>query len=167
VGATAAAGLGAVIEKSYLPSWLGPVVTLLQTFTTLLRSHERMIRIAGYMLISNGLTILSFWMCCRSLGIGLNFWDAGIILQGMVLAATIPVSIGGWGLREGAAVALFAGLGIGGAEAVGAAVLLGGVLTCLGIFGALVWAQSSYRRFDRAAGFEQFKRGAAAPDQQS
>ena len=73
-------------------------------------------------------------------------------MQGVTLATVLPASVGGWGLREGAAVLLMAPLGFASSQATALSILFGLLITALGLVGALVWILSSYRRRARASG---------------
>jgi hypothetical protein len=73
-------------------------------------------------------------------------WDAAIVIQGMVLVSVLPISVGGWGLRESAAILPFAPLGVYAAHSMAVSVLFGLVLTLRGGFGAIIWIASAYRR---------------------
>src|SRR5437588_147646 len=135
-GGVVAAVVGAVIGREYFPSWAQHLVTLTQAYTGVLRSRGSLLHIGGPLLASNIVTIGSFIMATRALGMDVGWWDATIVLQGMVLASIIPISIGGWGLREGAAILLFGHTGVGANNAMAVAVLFGLVLTTIGVVGA-------------------------------
>ena len=64
----------------------------------------------------------------------------------MVLVSVLPISVGGWGLRESAAVILFSPFGVDAAHSMAVSVLFGLILTLLGGFGAIIWVASAYRR---------------------
>jgi hypothetical protein len=53
--------------------------------------------------------------------------------------SVVPVSIAGWGLREGAMVTGFAYVGISATDAVFLSVALGAGMTLVGLLGGLVW----------------------------
>ena len=92
LGAVGAVIAGVLAQHVDLPGWMRPLVTLTRSFAAIVFLSERMLPICSCLVIANALTTMSFLMCCRSLGIQIGFWDAGILLQGMVLASMIPVS---------------------------------------------------------------------------
>jgi glycosyltransferase 2 family protein len=94
---------------------------------------------------SNVLQILSFLLCARALGIDIGMWQAAIVFYGMSLASVIPLSIGGWGIREGVGVLLLANSSIEPSAAAALGVLLGLTLTVVAVAGALVWMNSRYQ----------------------
>ena len=58
----------------------------------------------------------------------------------MLAATSVPTSIGGWGLREGVAAAVFAAAGLGAASGVATAVVYGVMVTVSTLPGLLVVA---------------------------
>ncbi|AOO80379.1 lysylphosphatidylglycerol synthase transmembrane domain-containing protein [Bosea vaviloviae] len=156
-GAAGAAGLGMVLRAEALPGWTRPFVALLKAFADVFRSPKGLGYIFVTLTASSCLTVASFMACASSLGVQVGWWDCAIILQGMVLASLIPISIGGWGLREGAAIILFGALGIGTEAAAATSILFGLVLTVVGLIGAAVWMFSGYRRVDLAARLNSIK----------
>jgi hypothetical protein len=68
-----------------------------------------------------------------------------------MLATTLPISIAGWGVREGAMVAAFGLIGVSQEGAVVLSLLAGilAVVACLP--GGLIWLMSGYRHKDISA----------------
>lgn len=150
LGAGVAVWLGAIVRQERLPRWTAPFVSLLQAFTRVFRSSGGMTEVLLTLMVSTVLMAASLVACARSVGVDLGFWDGLIVMQGILLAALVPISIGGWGVREGALILLFAPLGIGADQAVAISVLFGLALTAIGLAGAVVWLASGYRRVDLA-----------------
>lgn len=150
-GAAAAAGLGMTLRAEALPAWTRPFVALLKAFADVFRLTKALFYVLMTLVVSSTLTVASFMACANSLGVQVGWWDGAIILQGMVLASLIPISIGGWGLREGAAITLFGALGVEAPAAAATSILFGLVLTVVGLIGAVIWVFSGYRRVDLAA----------------
>jgi glycosyltransferase 2 family protein len=163
LGGVGAAVAGAVLKDEWFSGWAQHLVTLTQSFTRVVRSRNGFFYLGGTLLASTVATVGSFIMVARALGVGVDWWNGMIILQCMVLASIIPVSIGGWGVREGVAILLFAGIGIGANEATAIAILFGLVLTAVGLVGGLVWMASGYRRFGRVPNLEKRKLDSALP----
>jgi len=57
----------------------------------------------------------------------------------LILASVLPISVGGWGVREAAALALFTAVGADPAQAVAISVLFGLVSLLVGTPGLVVW----------------------------
>ena len=70
-----------------------------------------------------------FALCAAAVGPGLPPGAALTLAPPVLLAMVVPLSVGGWGLREGAAAALWPMAGLGAEAGVAAAALYG--LTCL------------------------------------
>jgi uncharacterized membrane protein YbhN (UPF0104 family) len=156
-GAAGAAALGMILRADALPTWIRPFVALLKAFADVFKSPKGLSYVFATLAASSCLTVASFVACASSLGVQVGWWDCAIILQGMVLASLIPISIGGWGLREGAAIILFGALGIDAQAAAATSILFGLVLTVVGLIGAVVWMFSGYRRVDLAARLNSIK----------
>ncbi|MGY6695110.1 MAG: lysylphosphatidylglycerol synthase transmembrane domain-containing protein [Roseinatronobacter sp.] len=80
-----------------------------------------------------------FWAAARAVGVHLSPGTALILISLTLLSMLIPLTINGWGLREGTAAALWPLWGIGAAQAVAASVAFG--LACMGaaLLGLLPW----------------------------
>jgi uncharacterized protein (TIRG00374 family) len=90
---------------------------------------------------------LCMWVLGLSLGLGdqLNFIDCLVIVPPMLLITTLPISIAGWGVREGVMVAALGYIGISTESTLLLSILFGlvGVVTALP--GGLIWLTDSNR----------------------
>jgi uncharacterized membrane protein YbhN (UPF0104 family) len=161
VGAGAMALLGPLIVSLGLPRWIAPLASVIDGFARVVRSPGAMVVMCGAMAVTTCGLAGSIALCAKAIGITLAPVDAIVVLTGMVIAGAVPLSIGGWGLREGAAVLLLTSAGVDAAAATSLAILFGLSLTALGLVGAVVWVLAGYRRFDRAAGLSKLRRAAA------
>ena len=84
------------------------------------------------------LSVGAFALGGRALGIDLPAWAWAAVAVPVFLMATLPVSFGGWGTREAAAVIALAGFGVPAASAVGASVLYGLFALAQAIVGGLL-----------------------------
>lgn len=105
-------------------------------------------------LAAQGVRIWTHWWCARALGIGVEAADIYVAIPLVAVAAGLPISVGGLGVREGSGVLLLAPLGIGNAEAVAMEFLayLVGVATSL--LGGLAFLLGTEERPSRAANVE-------------
>ena len=90
-------------------------------------------------IISNAYFTVVAWLLASAIGLNLSWLDCLAVIPLVTLATTLPISFGGWGVREGVFVAL---LGILGVPAGGAFVLsvlfgVGGALS--GLPGFVIW----------------------------
>jgi uncharacterized membrane protein YbhN (UPF0104 family) len=86
------------------------------------------------------LTIVAVWSLGRAHGLVLPVLDAALLFTFMVSIALIPVSIGGWGLRELAISSLLGAYGVPLEQALFFSVSFGLVLMLAALPGAVVWA---------------------------
>lgn len=86
------------------------------------------------------LTVLSFWAVAGAVSV--ESMDLGVffgIVPAALLVSAIPISFGGWGLREGAVVSGFALFNFPTEIAFVISVMFGLCLTGLGLLGGLAW----------------------------
>ncbi|AMN43428.1 lysylphosphatidylglycerol synthase domain-containing protein [Rhodoplanes sp. Z2-YC6860] len=75
----------------------------------------------------------------QGIGSGISVGDAFLLVLPVMLIATIPVSIAGWGVRESALVMAFSYAGLPAADGLVVSVLLGAVMFVTGLIGGAVW----------------------------
>jgi uncharacterized membrane protein YbhN (UPF0104 family) len=83
--------------------------------------------------------LAGFWFAARAVDVVLPLSDALLVLPLTLLAMLVPLTVNGWGLREGAAAALWPMVGVAAAQAVAASVAFG--LACMGaaLLGLTPW----------------------------
>ena len=91
------------------------------------------------------LTALAAWCIARSVGADLSFLNALFLVLPVMLVSVVPISIAGWGVREGAMVAAFAYAGLSQSDGLLVSILFGVSYLILGAFGGLVWIFNSQR----------------------
>ncbi|MBP2303221.1 lysylphosphatidylglycerol synthase transmembrane domain-containing protein [Azospirillum picis] len=84
-------------------------------------------------------TIAATILFARSVGLPLGWLDGLAIVPAAIVAAALPVSFGGWGVREGAMVAGFALLGFDTGAALLVSLLIGLSIAVLSLPGGLFW----------------------------
>ena len=89
--------------------------------------------------ISNLNFVLAAYMLGWALGIRLTFQDWLAIIPLVTLATTLPISFGGWGIREGLLLTLLGGLGVAASSALVLSLLLGAFAAVAGVPGLLFW----------------------------
>jgi glycosyltransferase 2 family protein len=87
----------------------------------------------------------------QGLGIAISLVDCWVMIPPVVLLTTLPISIAGWGVREGATVALLGFVGVTPADALATSVAFGLVLIVVGIPGGVLWLRAQ-RSGPRTAG---------------
>lgn len=84
-------------------------------------------------------TVLIIWLLGQAQGLSLSAFDAAVLFVVMIGIALVPISIGGWGLREIAVVAVMGDYGLAPERALLFSVCFGLVLAAGALPGALVW----------------------------
>ena len=127
-GGGALAGLGIVLAPGLVKRVVGPLVR-----RTSPRMRDRLEGVLAAMsrggrpglvvsllmvaLAAQGVRIWTHWWCATALGIGMDPGDLFVVIPLVAVAAGLPISIGGLGVREGSGVLLLAPFGIGETEA--------------------------------------------------
>ena len=106
------------------------------------------ISILTWSLIGHLNITLSIYILALGLKLEVSFLDCLTFFPPVMLATTLPISIAGWGVREGAMVAAFGLIGVSQGGAVVLSLLAGilAVVACLP--GGLIWLMSGYRHKD-------------------
>jgi hypothetical protein len=72
--------------------------------------------------------------------------DAAVLVPPILLAAALPVSLAGWGIREGVAVVLLAQVGISSAQALAISIAFGVTALVPGLIGGISFVGERARR---------------------
>jgi len=90
------------------------------------------------------------YVMARALGTNLSLSDALLVFPLAMLVSMVPISLGGWGVREASMVWLLGSVGICPQEAVSISILFGLVNTASGLPGGVLWLLG--RRSERVRG---------------
>ncbi|MBR1172876.1 flippase-like domain-containing protein [Bradyrhizobium sp. KB893862 SZCCT0404] len=142
--AFACCGLIALVTLDWWPPRL---IALLPAkvvqFVTLVRAPLLATEGRGTLIVSAIVIHLMTVAACYVLGLGLeaqlSALDAFVLVPLVILSSAVPISIGGWGVREGAMVAALSLAGIAPEKALAISVLLGLGGLIVGLIGGLVW----------------------------
>ena len=105
--------------------------------------------VAGCSIIVHFLTVFSAWSLARAIALSPNELDFLSLIPPVMLIAMIPISVGGWGIRENAMVVAFGYAGIAKDQALAVSVLIGLTSLVVGAIGGAAWL--SERRYGRVA----------------
>lgn len=97
------------------------------------------LRILGLSVLGHLGSVLSVWTLAVGLGLDLPLGAAVCLVPPVILATALPISIAGWGVREGAMVGVLGLVGIGADEAFAVSVLFGLGLVLTALPGAGFW----------------------------
>jgi glycosyltransferase 2 family protein len=96
-------------------------------------------------------SILAIYALARGVGAPLGLADAAVLVPPIMLAAALPVSLGGWGIREGVAVVLFAQVGISRPQALAISITFGVTALVPALIGGISFLGERARRSVGAA----------------
>lgn len=91
------------------------------------------------------LNVSAFALCGVALGISMPIWGVATLLPLTLLAMLVPISVSGWGVREGAAAILLPVLGATSSEGLAASVLFGLCFLASTVTGFIVCYALKYR----------------------
>lgn len=83
--------------------------------------------------------IAAFWALARALDVPASFALCVAAVPPIVLLSTLPISLAGWGVREGAAVYVFGLAGVAAADALALSVAFGLAQIAIGLPGLALW----------------------------
>jgi uncharacterized membrane protein YbhN (UPF0104 family) len=89
------------------------------------KSIGNFLEIGAITLLAYGLVLGAFVLAGKALAPGAGFWDLLAAAAITSFAASMPISIGGWGVRELTAVFAFGQIGVPGSSAMAVSVLIG------------------------------------------
>lgn len=90
-------------------------------------------------LAAYGLNILSVMLITASLGTGVGYWELLAVVSMAMFASLLPISVNGWGIREGAMVVGLSVLAVPKATAFGVSILFGISGALVTLPGAFLW----------------------------
>lgn len=131
----------------FLQRW-APTRHLTATATVtlgILRSPRALAWIFGLSFLIHGLTAVIAWCAARSVGADLPLLYALFLVLPVILIAIVPISVAGWGVREGAMVAAFGYAGLPPGDGLIVSLLYGASYLAIGAIGGLVWIVSTRR----------------------
>lgn len=96
------------------------------------------------------LAVVAGWCVARSVGANVSLIYLLYVILPVILISFVPISIAGWGVREGAMVAAFTYAGLPQSDGLIISLLFGALYLMLGIVGGVIWILSSDRA-DRTA----------------
>lgn len=99
-----------------------------------------LLSIAGHLSI-----VAVFFVTAKNLGLSVTFLDCLVMVPSVLLLATVPVSVAGWGVREGAMVTAFGLIGVSPGGAAAVSVIFGLALIVASLPGGVLWLLSRDR----------------------
>ncbi len=145
VAVAAIAGLLVVINLDRIPaSWRNVrLLSYLQTLgaaARMLFSQPKAARyVIGFAIIAQVALGLATYAVASGLGIAVSAFDCLVLVQPVTLVTILPISIGGWGVRETAMVLLFGLIGVPASSALVLSVQMGLLAMLVVLPGGVLW----------------------------
>lgn len=103
------------------------------------------LRVAALSIVIQMLTVVAAWGAAMAAHVAIDFAHVLFLILPVILISTIPVSIAGWGVREGAMVLAFSYAGLAERDGLIVSLLFGAATLAVGAVGGIVWIASGYR----------------------
>jgi uncharacterized protein (TIRG00374 family) len=110
-----------------------------------LRTHRAMFAFFGLSLTINLLNCFAYYLIARALNIPLTLSNAIILMPPAFFLSMLPISISGWGIREGATVTMLNIAGIVTEDALVISIFFGLSLLAISLPGGILWLTSPKR----------------------
>ena len=114
---------------------------IVRPFLELASLMERLRRMPGLTaivlaisLVGHALSAGAFYILARQLDLGIGFWPMYALSAPIIVYSAVPISVGGWGVREALSAALFGLIGIAPASGVALSIAFGLLTSAVGLF---------------------------------
>ena len=121
------------------------VLTVARDARRVLLGRRSGIPVGAASLTNLALSALVLYFAGRAIGADLGLINCLLLTPAIVAISVLPISLAGWGLREGAAVVGFGFAGIAQADALAASLLFGLLLAAVSLPGGVLWLMSGRR----------------------
>jgi uncharacterized membrane protein YbhN (UPF0104 family) len=142
IGGIAALSALLLLSGKSVPSWLPKAASLLPEFTAHMRealfSRALRLQVVGSGLLVQIFSVVLFFVLGRSVGVPLAFLDCLLLVPPALLLSALPVSLSGWGVREGTLAGMFALVGMAPADIVVVSILYGLTGPAIGVVYAVL-----------------------------
>ncbi len=144
--------LGLVMRLDRLPAgfkhwsvvqWLG---RLAEDARWLLLSWRRTPGIVALSVLGHLLIVLAIYLIAVGLAVPVSLADCLVLVPPVIMVTALPVSIAGWGVREGALITSFGLIGIAAGSTLVVSLIFGLVAIGQGVPGGIMWIATRGRR---------------------
>jgi uncharacterized protein (TIRG00374 family) len=112
---------------------------------SILHSPRAALTIFGLSIAIHLLSATAAWCAARAVGADLSLLYCVFLVLPVIMVTVVPISIAGWGVREGAMVAAFGYAGLPQSDGLAVSLLFGAGFLIVGIIGGLVWVTTTPR----------------------
>jgi uncharacterized membrane protein YbhN (UPF0104 family) len=85
------------------------------------------------------ITAAAAWCCAKAIASPVSFAQILFLMPPVLLIATLPVSVAGWGVRESSFMYAFAHAGLAQSDGLAISILFGAASFIVGLVGGIVW----------------------------
>ena len=124
------------LRRFRLLNWIADVAAHMMVA---LRSLGGAASMLGLGLAAHVLSIVMFYVLARSIRANVSFVQCLILVPFPLLLSLIPISLGGWGVREGAMIVAFGWIGVPSEQSLAVSVIYGASSLLASLPGGLVW----------------------------
>jgi hypothetical protein len=111
----------------------------------LCRSASAGTRVAALSFAIHLTAVIVAWGAAMAAHVSVEFSQVLFLVLPVILIATTPVSIAGWGVRESAMALAFSYAGLPASDGLVISILFGATTFAIGAIGGIVWIASGYR----------------------
>ena len=140
------------------------VTQLSSAFRKMVRRPSVGVSVLGLSILGHVIIVSAIYAIVSGLDLPVGFVDCLVLVPAVMLLATVPISIAGWGVREGAMVTAFALVGASASGAVTVSILFGVTMIAIGLPGGVLWFMNPDHRVVDMGDLEQMaEEGAGNP----
>ena len=120
-------------------SFLGSAAVFLRDAAARILRPAFLARTMSITLASQTITMLAVYILAQGSGANINLIDCIFLIPPVMLLASLPISIAGWGVREGAMIVAFGAIGVSSEAALILSIQFGLLGTAASLLGAFCW----------------------------
>ena len=134
--------IGALLHRFRVTRPFGDLISDLRS---LFQSSASVVKLSCWSIFIHLTTIASIEAISASLNVTIHVLDALVIVPAVILVTTLPISVAGWGLREGAMVFGLGQVGVTAVDALAISICFGLLQVVVGLPGGAIWLLSRPR----------------------
>ena len=116
-------------------------IRIVRPFLALASLMERLRRMPGLTalviaisLLGHALSAGAFYVLARQLELGIGYWEMFALSAPIIVYSAVPISVGGWGVREALSATLFGLIGVAPSSGVALSIAFGLLTSAVGLF---------------------------------
>jgi len=128
--------LPAALRRLKLFHWIAELAAAAMTVT---RSLRGIASLSGLSLAIHVLNVAVIYVLAAGLSVSLTFWHCLLLTPPVIFLSMLPISVAGWGVREGAMIVALGLVGVTPAQSVALSVCFGIAVFAISLPGGLLW----------------------------